>query len=61
MSDLIKFDNPNYTIGAKDHCVAIRTNQLGKVMRLTKQDCKAFSGEESEAVTVFAAEGKFNG
>lgn len=61
MSDLIKFDNRNYTIGAKGHCVAIRTNQLGKVMCLAKQDCKALSSEESEAVTAFSAGGKFDG
>ena len=60
MSDLIKFDNRNYTIGAKGHCVAIRTNQLGKVMHLTANETLKLIAEVESALDELA-EVKKNG
>jgi hypothetical protein len=60
MSDLTKFDNPNYTIAAKGHCVAIRTNQLGKVMHLTVNETLKLIAELESALDELA-EVKKNG
>ena len=54
MSDLIKFDNPNYTIGAKGHCVAIRTNQPGKVLQLSVEETVQLIAELEKAVDALA-------
>lgn len=54
MSDLIKFDNRNYTIGAKGHCVAIRTNQQGKVMQLSVEETVQLIAELEKAVDALA-------
>ena len=60
MSDLTKFDNHNYTIAAKGHCVAIRTNQLGKVMHLTANETLRLIAE-LESILNELAEVKANG
>lgn len=54
MSDLIKFDNPNYTIGAQGHCVAIRTNQQGKVMQLSVSEAVQLVAELEKAIDALA-------
>lgn len=54
MSDLIKFDNRNYTIGAKGHRVAIRTNQQGKVMQLSVEETVQLIAELEKAVDALA-------
>lgn len=35
MNKIIKFDNPNYTIGAYGHHVLLRNNHPGKTVTLT--------------------------
>ena len=60
MSDLTKFDNHNYTIAAKGHCVALRTKQLGKVLHLTANEALQLIAE-LEATLDELAEVKNNG
>lgn len=61
MSQLTKFNNPNYTIAAQGNLVALRTNQLGKVIRLSVPDCQRLIAELDATINALAAEGQANG
>ena len=61
MSELTKFNNPNYTIAAHGGQVFLRTNQLGKVLRLTAADCERLIAELDATINILAAEAKANG
>ena len=55
MSELTKFNNPNYTIAAQGGQVFLRTNQLGKVLRLTAADCERLIAELDATINILAA------
>ena len=61
MSELTKFDNQNYTIAASGSHIAVRTNQAGKVLRLTVEECERLIAELDATITTLAMEAKSNG
>ncbi|QJR79633.1 hypothetical protein CA267_001880 [Alteromonas pelagimontana] len=55
MSDLTKFDNPKYTIAASGHQIALRVNQVGKVITLTAMEAVELISQLEAVITQQAA------
>ena len=61
MSDLIKFDNPKYTIAGGGQAMALRVNDIGKVLYLSIPEAERLIAELDASINKLAQEAKVNG